>query len=66
MNNFDELNNKQSEHRRKPYVRPHVEIVPLLPKQTVLGTGCYSSSSHDYGMQNSDGCTVNGHPPCNL
>lgn len=29
---------------RKPYIKPQIETVPLLPRQTVLGSSCYSSS----------------------
>jgi hypothetical protein len=65
MNNSNEVNSKLIEPRRKLYVQPHIEIVPLLPKQTVLGTGCYSASSENFGAINSNGCTLNGTPPCN-
>jgi hypothetical protein len=30
---------------RNPYVKPQVEIVPLLPKQTVLSGNCFTASS---------------------
>ena len=38
------LNNKIYESKRKPYIQPQVEIVPLLPKQTVLDVKCFSIS----------------------
>jgi hypothetical protein len=39
-----ELNNLPVERQRKPYTKPQVETVPLMPKQTVLGESCYSLS----------------------
>jgi hypothetical protein len=43
--------------QRKVYIRPEVEIVDLMPKQTVLG-GCLTASNVDAGWTgNSDfGC----------
>ena len=49
-----ELNNSQTEGLRKVYLKPHVEIVPLLPKQTVLGVGCFTLS--DQSGENLSGC----------
>ena len=31
--------------QRKTYLKPALDIVPLLPKQTVLGGECFSSSN---------------------
>ena len=44
MDRTDELNQKVIERRRKPYIRPEIEIVQLLPKQTVLSFPCHTSS----------------------
>ena len=39
-----ELNENLMVSQRKPYFKPQIEIVPLLPKQTVLSNNCYSTS----------------------
>jgi hypothetical protein len=41
MENPNHANTHQQECLRKPYTRPQIEIVPLMPKQVVLGSGCY-------------------------
>jgi len=40
----NELKENLQSMQRKFYFKPHIEIVPLLPKQTVLGIGCFSLS----------------------
>lgn len=37
-------NDLQHKPGRKPYIKPQIETVPLLPRQTVLGSSCYSAS----------------------
>ena len=39
-----DVTKKTIESKRQPYFKPQIEIVPLLPKQTVLGAKCLSSS----------------------
>lgn len=47
---------KNNNNHRKLYLKPQVEIVQLLPKQTVLG-GCLSSSLSGPA---DTGCTASG------
>jgi len=54
MVNKNELNKNHTEGLRKSYLKPQVEIVPLLPKQTVLGIGCFTLS--DQSGENAAGC----------
>jgi hypothetical protein len=44
MENPDNSNGNTIVILRKFYSKPVLELVPLFPKQTVLGTGCFSSS----------------------
>ena len=44
-------------NQRKVYVQPQVEIIDLLPKQTVLG-GCLTSSLVESGFEG------NSNPGC--
>jgi len=48
--------NRTSQTMRKAYQKPQIEVVPLLPKQTVLGVGCFTTSDQS-GEQNY-GCGI--------
>jgi hypothetical protein len=61
MDNPNTFNKTTNERRRKPYLRPQIEVVSLLPKQTVLGIPCYSSSAT--GPEETFGCS-SGLPKC--
>lgn len=44
------MENKDNENKpivqRKTYGKPAIEVVPLFPKQTVLGETCFTQSSN--------------------
>ena len=48
---------KKSTGDRKSYQPPRIEIVPLLPKQTLLSGPCHTSSVSE--GSNADGCMEN-------
>ncbi len=53
--------------QRKAYVKPEVEVVDLMPKQTVLG-GCLTSSNIASGYEGSTdpGCGTLVDPKCSF
>ena len=45
MDNFDKSGNKTTD-QRKTYSKPAIELVPLYPKQIVLGGTCLTTSNN--------------------
>jgi hypothetical protein len=70
MRNLEKEMESKVAIQRKKYSKPIIEIVPLFPNQTVLGTQCFSSSNNTgrltLGCDPNIGGCVNLNPLCIL
>ena len=56
-----------NENRRKPYIKPQVEVVHLLLGEAVLGTGCKTEVAGPDGFHGTiNPCTYIIPQPCQL